>query len=35
MSTGALRILALSPKGAVKLTVSSRGRSRSRTIAVG
>jgi hypothetical protein len=31
----ALRILALSPKGAVKLTVSSRGRSRSRTIAVG
>jgi hypothetical protein len=31
----ALRILALSPKGAVKLTVSSRGRSASRSIAVG
>jgi hypothetical protein len=31
----ALRILALSPKGTAKLTVSSRGRSRSRTIEIG
>ena len=31
----ALRILALSPKGAVRLTVSSRGRSRSRAIEIG
>jgi hypothetical protein len=31
----ALRILALSPKGGVRLTVSSRGRSRSRAIEIG